>query len=292
MNNKNIMEEKNQKIEKIQNIDKNYNLNMMKDLLISRAFPEYIKAIISKNERYEIVEQPEKLSIRADLILKDNISGQYKVCEIKTNTIYTQERINSIRDSINEYKMTLSNEYANIQGVFIFLGKLSLKNQQFLKKDGIEIWDREYIVSHFRKEIEEINNPDFNKVLKIIEFIPEKVLNEYDEKIKKLKKCEPGTEHWNEYQILVGEIIELLFCPQLEKPLQEIYDRSRINRRDYIMPNYCQEDFWQFMRQNYCADYIVIDAKNSARGVKKQDILQIANYLKKHRNRFICTHFC
>ena len=76
MNNKNIMEEKNQKIEKIQNIDKNYNLNMMKDLLISRAFPEYIKAIISKNERYEIVEQPEKLSIRADLILKDDSSGR------------------------------------------------------------------------------------------------------------------------------------------------------------------------------------------------------------------------
>lgn len=48
------------------------------------------------------------------------------------------------------------------------------------------------------------------------------------------------------------------------------------------MPNYSGEkDSWEFLRNRYCAEYIVVDAKNSSKYVKKTDILQIANYLKK-----------
>ncbi|WP_368205202.1 hypothetical protein [Aeromonas sp. s5] len=36
------------------------------------------------------------------------------------------------------------------------------------------------------------------------------------------------------------------------------------------------------MRKKYSADYVVVDAKNYSRKVKKSDILQIANYLKPH----------
>jgi hypothetical protein len=48
------------------------------------------------------------------------------------------------------------------------------------------------------------------------------------------------------------------------------------------MPNYAEAGFWSFLRQKYEADYIIIDAKNHTRKVKKSDVLQIANYLKSH----------
>ncbi|MGI6269323.1 MAG: hypothetical protein ACOYKJ_02110 [Candidatus Howiella sp.] len=37
----------------------------------------------------------------------------------------------------------------------------------------------------------------------------------------------------------------------------------------------------EISQKNY-ADFIVIDAKNSAKAISKTDVLQIANYLKKH----------
>ena len=36
------------------------------------------------------------------------------------------------------------------------------------------------------------------------------------------------------------------------------------------------------MRDGYATDYVVVDAKNSGKLVKKNDALQIANYLKQH----------
>lgn len=261
-------------------------------LIYSEAFEECIKNIIKNSKRYEIIENPQYLPVHIDLILKDNANGQYKICKIKTNTIFTQDRLSSTINYMNECKIELKKKYNNIKGVFIFPGKLSLTNQQILEKNGIEIWDRDYLVSEFKGEIEELNNPYFNSILEIAKGITKNVKDKYEEKIMELKKCRVGKESWNEYQELVGEILELLFCPQLEKPLEEKYDRSKTNRRDYIIPNYCQEGFWNFLRQNYYADYIVIDAKNSSIGVKKQDILQVANYLKKHRDRLIWYHFC
>ena len=114
---------------------------------------------------------------------------------------------------MNECKIELKKKYNNIKGVFIFPGKLSLTNQQILEKNGIEIWDRDYLVSQFKEEIEELNNPYFNSILEIAKGITKKVKDKYEEKIMKLKKCRVGKKSWNEYQELVGEILELLFCP-------------------------------------------------------------------------------
>ena len=41
------------------------------------------------------------------------------------------------------------------------------------------------------------------------------------------------------------------------------------------------QSVWEYLRNEYSADYLVVDAKNSGVKVKKQDILQIAHYLKK-----------
>jgi hypothetical protein len=84
------------------------------------------------------------------------------------------------------------------------------------------------------------------------------------------------------YQKLVGRTLEYLFCPPLKTPISELGDRPAVNRRDLILPNYAPDGFWKFMRDNYQADYIVVDAKNYRGEVKKKDALQVANYLKPH----------
>jgi hypothetical protein len=100
--------------------------------------------------------------------------------------------------------------------------------------------------------------------------------------IQELKSLRPGRADWCRYQKLAGQILEGLFCPPLLTPISELSDLSKVNRRDFILPNYCEEGFWAFIRSQYSGDYIVVDAKNYSGGVKKHSALQISNYLKKH----------
>jgi hypothetical protein len=55
-----------------------------------------------------------------------------------------------------------------------------------------------------------------------------------------------------------------------------------VNRRDVIFPNYAESGWWAFARQHYQAHLVVVDAKNSASGVDKSAVLQVANYLEVH----------
>lgn len=98
----------------------------------------------------------------------------------------------------------------------------------------------------------------------------------------RLAECGAGRQDWLLYQKLIGEILEQLFYPELNKPISELSDKPRVNRRDFILPNYAESGFWAFMRSKYHADYIVVDAKNYSKKVGKAEILQIANYLKAH----------
>ncbi|MCX0450289.1 hypothetical protein, partial [Aeromonas veronii] len=102
------------------------------------------------------------------------------------------------------------------------------------------------------------------------------------ELLDRLKSYKPGRKDCYLYQSLVGDILEHIFSPPLNKPLPELSDKIKANRRDFIMPNYSSEGFWYYIREKYSADYIVVDAKNYSRKVKKNDVLQIANYLKPH----------
>jgi hypothetical protein len=45
------------------------------------------------------------------------------------------------------------------------------------------------------------------------------------------------------------------------------------------LPNYANDGFWAFLRGRYGADHVVVDAKNYTDEVKKNEVLQLANYL-------------
>ncbi|MCI9553629.1 MAG: hypothetical protein HFE94_08870 [Acutalibacter sp.] len=102
----------------------------------------------------------------------------------------------------------------------------------------------------------------------------------YDWFIDKLKHCQPGYENWQVYQKLVGDILSVLFCSPLDAVSEQNPDANRANRRDFIIPNYADCGYWPYLRDRYKAEFIVVDAKNSAKKFEKDDILQVAHYLK------------
>jgi hypothetical protein len=100
--------------------------------------------------------------------------------------------------------------------------------------------------------------------------------------LDRLSQIPPGRTEWSSYQSLCGDILSFLLCPPLAQPISESANQSRINRRDFVLPNYAIGGYWDYMRTHYQAHYIVVDAKNYTGNVKKKEILQIANYLSLH----------
>lgn len=256
-----------------------------RDMFIPQeVFESYIQKVIEKSQKYQIIKVKNDYDMGIDLIIRDK--EVYKLCETKMETTFTTTRINNIVRLFKEREIEFAKRYNKVASLLIFPGEISNENVKILQDNNIEVWDREYLKEEFKKEILEINNPYLDGILNFFgkekDASEKEYVKEIDKKLVELEKCESGNANWGNYQKLVGEILEVLFCPSLERSIVESYDYSKANRRDFIMPNYSENGFWKFLRENYLADFIVIDAKNSQTGVTKKDILQVANYLKKH----------
>ena len=97
---------------------------------------------------------------------------------------------------------------------------------------------------------------------------------------KRFQQIPSGNASANEYQKLVSDTLELLFCPPLEPPRYELTDADARNRRDMIFENACPTGFWAHIREVYSAHYVVVDAKNYEEPLDKRPVLEIAHYLK------------
>jgi len=197
------------------------------------------------------------------------------IIECKSKLAYSNSEIYKIRDYILDLKA-----FANENDIMVFAtpSRISTEVKSDFLNYKIEIWDIDYLMSAFRKDTFVKNNFNYN----FIHFYDKHYYEESfkSELIKKLDVCQPGKDSWSEYQRLVGLIVEELFCPPLSKPLPEYSDVTNTNRKDYVLPNYCNEGFWKFLREKYNAEYIVVEAKNYKNRVGKNQILQVANYLK------------
>jgi hypothetical protein len=216
---------------------------------------------------------------RAD-ILVDYKGTKYKntlLIECKASTGSGSSLIDNAITKLNKCQIA----YGECSKVFATPVSLSESDIERFRAADIDVWDLNYIAHNFAAYIG-LTSTSYYKLLFLALNARPKGLTEEQRLIKSLESCAPGRKDCYIYQELVGEIIELLFTPPLAKPIPELSDKSEANRRDLIVPNYTEEGFWSFMRQKYEADYVVIDAKNYTRKVKKQDILQLANYLKSH----------
>lgn len=245
-------------------------------------FEKYIYDIIRKNNDFRNVELEKEIGTdkkyAADIIAERKKENKWEkiVIEIKYTTSLTIDRIKLVIEKFKEIEETIR----NFKFILLFPGKLTEKASLLLGQNNIEVWDVEYILSKFGNEITQTDHPKFQSLFTINTYNSNK--SEEQILIDKLKNCNPGKENWSMYQKLIGDILSFLFCPPLLVPLSEKSDALKINRRDFIFPNYCDTGFWAFLRSRYHADYIVVDAKNYSQLVTKKEVLQIANYLKYH----------
>lgn len=245
-------------------------------------FVNYLFQLLKRSEKFRNVRTEAELGkerhFRADLVAEEKVSGRWQkiIIECKVQNSFTMHRLRNIFTQIESYRKYV--DQARL--VFAFPGELSLTARSAFKNFDIEIWDLAYLSNKFQQEIPEIPHPILQAMLMATR--PTLARSPEGRLIQELKLCNPGMKDWVKYQKLVGSILERLFCPPLSTPISEFPDASKVNRRDFILPNYAEDGFWAFVRSRYSADYIVADAKNYSGKVKKRDVLQISNYLKQH----------
>ena len=240
-------------------------------------FESYIRQLLEAHPSYDLVKDYKSLgdwkSIPDVICVHKNTHGKDTIiAEIKLASSFTEIRIKNIIACLKEHHQIKP----DARLVLITPRDIPKKYRDLLATNGIELWDKTYLRQEFSAQIASTKS-QFAPLLLTDE--PE---NEFDLLIRELKNCPSGTSSWGIYEKLVGKLLERLFCPPLSFPLPQRNDNAKKNRRDYILPNYSRNnDNWEFLRNRYGADYVVVDAKNSSKYVKKEDVLQIANYLKK-----------
>jgi hypothetical protein len=184
-----------------------------------------------------------------------------------------QRQLSAARASFNE-----QSPGHDVRLVLATPGVIAEQKMNSLDLSDFEIWDREWITQHVAElGITGGIADTFGREDRQAQGTSEKQNLE-----DSLRGTSCGSAQWSNYQRLCSNIFEYLFSPPLESPIYESLNESRVNRRNFVMPNYAIEGFWHFMRSHYKADYLVVDAKNYCDPIGKEEVLQLANYLSQH----------
>lgn len=245
-------------------------------------FVNYLVQLLEKNSDFRNVKSGGRIrgenNYIADITAEEKINDKWTtlIIETKSYSSFTKDRVNRIVEQLKLYR----ERFGHSRLILAFPGELSAEAISALHHFNIEIWDLSYISNKFKNEIPNVYHPIIQSRLLMFGAVTKKISPE-QQLINELKSCAPGKKDWPEYQQLVGKILQKLFCPPLSNPISQSSDAYGTNIRDFILPNYSEEGFWAFLQKQYAAYYIVVDAKNNLREVKKENILQITNYLKK-----------
>lgn len=209
-------------------------------------------------------------------------SGQDAIIEIKIVTPNTRVRLDRAVDQLKSYAKDYRNTAENPSPLLglVVSGALSAEHLDRLKSLGIDFV---------------LDGPALRAAAPGLPW-PDAVAGDLSEAVpggqgrqstehalsSTLDEISPGKAEWVTYQRAVRNILAATWSPPLDKPLDERANETKVNRRDIIFPNYAEDGFWAFLRNHYDAHYIVIDTKNYVGNVKKDSILQIANYLSVH----------
>lgn len=241
-------------------------------------FEAFVETLLRKSPHYSDV-------VRESLLPNTNVSvdvvatraGDNLVIECRSTFAFVNRRFTDVLNLLGEY----ARHAPGRKVILATLGELTDEQKNRLSDCGYEHWGPRFFAETFSNELGAMAD---NFIANLIKF---SVSNETratraNSFRKQLLDCPPGKSHWSIYQRLIGNLLEAFFVPPLENTIIECSDEYQVNRRDFVLPNYCTEGFWEFLRQQYSADYVVVDAKNYTSPIKKKEVLQIANYLKKH----------
>lgn len=251
----------------------------MESKILEHELLYFITWILEKNPKFRNIRSEALIGYgnTADIIVEEERAGKFEVLliELKAYPNFTERVLKNI---INQFNILRGLVSAKVNFVICFPGIISPEDEILLKKHEIEVWDLNYILERFKHEIESFPFKEFLTIL--FPSSSEHLEPDEDELIKTLKLINPGKAEWSKYQKHIGKILEFLFGEKLSNPIIESSDGPKINRRDFIFRNYVESGFWNYLRNQYKADFIVIDAKNYNDNIGKNEVIQIANYLK------------
>lgn len=235
-----------------------------------------------------VPEFPTSARRRVDLLVRADGRRESTdhLIEVKNNPPQTHTRLEGAVEQLHQY----ADDYAKLSGLRPRLalatpGVLSSSSLEYLRGQGVMGYDRNWIAQSAERvglaaRSKEILGPveparsDGGR--------PYVVQSAEQEMAERLRQIPAGRSQWSPYQRVCLDILDHLFSPPLNRGRWEDANAAKINRRDIIMPNYSTEGFWYHLRQVYRADHIVVDAKNFAGNVSKNQVLQMANYLSRH----------
>lgn len=97
--------------------------------------------------------------------------------------------------------------------------------------------------------------------------------------IEELNSCEPGIEHWREYEDVCTKILSYCFTPPLLEPVVQSETEEGDQRRDIILHIPMDiEGFWKYIRDKY-GIAVIIDCKNYSDFLDQNTFVVTSKYL-------------
>jgi hypothetical protein len=259
------------------------------ELMLLSVIQHYIPFIFGANAKIEESRELASLAMRPDFIISLS-ENHYAIVEVKNQSPNTQVRLNAVANQLQEYSDAFKHFHpeASVSLVLIMVGALSEENRAYLAYRGIDRVIDTAELQRLTKSDTGATNVTVSDTDTVkgadAEQLPKHTQSESmaETLLTTLESTPPGRPAWVQYQKWVGSALEYLFYPQLAKPISELSNQTRTNRRDFIFPNYATEGFWAFLRSHYSAHFVVVDAKNLTKRVSKAEVLQLANYLSDH----------
>jgi hypothetical protein len=210
------------------------------------------------------------------------LKGQPLFIEAKAQTPQTsrrlQQSVEQLRAAWKAYEQQTGPQQPP-RLVIAFPGILSPQRQAAVEAGGVEIWDGAALQRMARGV--GVFAPGFLALPE--DERPPSEREPADELMRRLSGIPIGKTGWLAFERFSEDLLNLLFVPPLNAAIPQSSNESGVNRRDLVLPNYASgETFWGFLRTHYRGDFIVADAKNFAKPIGKEEVLQLANYLSHH----------
>ena len=239
----------------------------------------YLSRLIEANNDFSNVSLEPIFKDSESRVFRPDIVCYYQnkklVIEVKQIAPLTEKRVADYIAQVKRYKAIGD----DAQLVIAFPSELQIKYEEQFKNENIFVWDTSKLAQLFSNQIEVIRETPLYSII-FDAGVKSKIKSQSTLFIEELESIKPGKNEWSRYQKLIANCMEYLFTPPLRKPLYELSNSHKTNRRDVILPNYAEGGYWKFLRDTYSAHFIVIDAKNLTKHIEKRDVLQVSNYLK------------
>lgn len=247
---------------------------------LESEFEEFVAELVRHQTGRQVTREVRVGSGLVDIVAANENASDVVLVEVRLMIPQTGSRLMDLAIRLQAYRATYRRQHprSRVNVALAFGGVLTDQYIDFFRSQDIALWDGprlfEWAAEHGMQEDAKRFLGGVSEAQATWRFGQIR-----RRRLPSLREIPSGQANWVEYQKACSTLLEYLFCPPLERPYTESSTENRINRRDIVMANYTNDGFWSFLRDQYKADFIVVEAKNLSGNAGKGHVLQIANYL-------------